>query len=89
MNLLSEEKTGQRGIFSCISFNPVDNRMFAVGSFSRQISLSSEPDDYAFCVLTGQRGGVTHLAFSNDGRVLFSGGRKVRSASIYNQIFEV
>lgn len=51
--------------------------MFAVASFSRQISISCEPDDFAFCVLEGQRGGVTHLTFSPDGNRLFSGGRRV------------
>jgi WD40 repeat protein len=74
---VTEEKSGQRGIFSCICFNPVDRKMFAVASFSRQISISCEPDDYAFCVLEGQRGGVTHLTFSPDGNRLFSGGRRV------------
>lgn len=73
----AEEKSGQRGIFSCISFNPADRKMFAVASFSRQISISCEPDDYASCVLEGQRGGVTHVTFSPDGNRLFSGGRRV------------
>lgn len=66
----------QRGILSCISFNPVDAKMFAVGSYSKQISLSNEPDDLVFHVLEGQKGGVTHVAFSSDGTKLFSGGRK-------------
>ena len=74
----TEDKMGQRGIFSCIAFNPQDRKMFAVGSFSKQISISREPDDYASHVLQGQRGGVTHLTFSPDGTRLFSGGRRVR-----------
>lgn len=65
----------QKGILSCIAFNPVDPKMFAVGSYSKQISLSSEAD-HVFHVLDGQKGGVTHVAFCEDGSKLFSGGRK-------------
>jgi hypothetical protein len=38
--------------------------------------LYSEPEGTALCVLEGHRGGVTHLKFSPDGMVLYSGGRK-------------
>lgn len=67
----------QTGILSCIAFNPGDKKMFAVGSYSKQISLSNERDEAVFHVLGGQsKGGVTHLAFSQDGNKLLSGGRK-------------
>ena len=66
----------QKGILSCIAFNPKETNMFAVGSYSKDISLNRESDQVAIHVLKGQKGGVTHIQFSEDGRRLLSGGRK-------------
>ena len=46
--------------------------------------LYSEPDGTALCVLEGHRGGVTHVKFSPDGIVLYSGGRKDPEILWYN-----
>ena len=45
-------------------------------AFFLKKGLYSEPDGTALCVLEGHKGGVTHLKFSPDGLVLYSGGRK-------------
>lgn len=45
-------------------------------SLHPHVGLYSEPEGVALCVLEGHRGGVTHLKFSPDGMVLYSGGRK-------------
>nr|CAG4643232.1 EOG090X06W9 [Ilyocryptus agilis] len=53
--------------------------LFNLIAYRFQIAgLYSEPDGAALCVLEGHRGGVTHLKFSPDGLVLYSGGRKDR-----------
>nr|CAG4649362.1 EOG090X06W9 [Scapholeberis mucronata] len=66
----------QSGIISCIAVNPALVSVYAAASYLKTIGLYSEPDGTALCVLEGHRGGVTHLKFSPDGLVLYSGGRK-------------
>ena len=49
----------------------------AAGSYARSTVLYSEQrDGEPLCELKGQRGGVTHVAFRPDGKLLFTGGRK-------------
>nr|XP_014271831.1 telomerase Cajal body protein 1 isoform X2 [Halyomorpha halys] len=66
--------SGQKGLVSCISVNPLMPELFAVGTYSKSIGLYTNSDEFV-CMLTGQHGGLTHLKFSNDGMRLFSGGR--------------
>lgn len=68
--------TAQSGILSCITFNSFKCNMCAIGSFNKTISLVDPICNSITSVLQGQSGGVTHLKFSNDGNVLYSGGRK-------------
>ncbi|CAG2158042.1 unnamed protein product, partial [Oppiella nova] len=70
------DKTGQKGIISCIATNPLNPNIIAVGSYDRSIGLYEEPGLTNICVLLGQKGGLTHLQFSSDGNRLYSGGRK-------------
>nr|CAG4640890.1 EOG090X06W9 [Eulimnadia texana] len=73
----------QPGIISCITVNPALPSIYCAASYLKTIALGffhlgvySEPDGQTLCVLQGHRGGVTHLRFSHDGTLLFSGGRK-------------
>lgn len=66
----------QSGIISCIAVNAALPSVYAAASYLKTIGLYSEPEGVALCVLEGHRGGVTHLKFSPDGMVLYSGGRK-------------
>ncbi|XP_067014446.2 telomerase Cajal body protein 1 [Anabrus simplex] len=63
-------------IISTICVNPVLQKLYVVGSYSRTIALCSEPDGKVLCLFCGQGGGVTHLAFSPDGSKLYAGCRK-------------
>ncbi|ELU01042.1 hypothetical protein CAPTEDRAFT_167179 [Capitella teleta] len=75
-NRKTYDKQGQGGMISCISVNPSDQSLYAAGSYNRSIAVYSEPRGEMICLLQGQTGGVTHLAFSADGTKLYSGGRK-------------
>nr|CAG4646288.1 EOG090X06W9 [Macrothrix elegans] len=66
----------QSGIISCIAVNPALPSVYAAGSYMKTVGLYSEPDGTALCVMEGHRGGVTHVRFSPDGMMLFTGGRK-------------
>nr|CAG4641725.1 EOG090X06W9 [Eurycercus lamellatus] len=72
----STDGASQSGIISCIAVNPALPTVYAAASYMKTIGLYSEPDGTALCVLEGHRGGVTHVKFSPDGLVLYSGGRK-------------
>ena len=71
-----KSKIGQRGILSCITFNPDYSGMYAVGSYAKSTVIYSEKDGSQLCELWGQAGGLTHLQFSADGKYLCTGGRK-------------
>jgi len=74
----NRETTGQRGIISCIAFNPDKSGLYACGSYSRNIGLYAAPKGNLLYNLQGQRGGITQVQWSRDGNYLFSGGRKDR-----------
>ena len=66
----------QSGILSCITFTSFTSNLCAIGSFNKTIALVDPICNSVTNVLQGQSGGVTHLRFSTDGNVLYSGGRK-------------
>ncbi|KAJ1477511.1 WD40-repeat-containing domain protein [Baffinella frigidus] len=72
----NRETTGQRGIVSCISFNPDKSGLFAAGSYSRNVGLYDGGTGKLLYNLQGHRGGVTQAEWSRDGQYLFTGGRK-------------
>jgi len=41
------------------------------------VAIYAEPRGDMMCMYQGQQGGVTHIKFSPDGNLLFTGGRKV------------
>ncbi|KAK6478097.1 telomerase Cajal body protein 1 [Huso huso] len=69
------QKQGQSGIISCIAFSPAQD-LYACGSYSRTVGLYSRAEGLPIAVLQGHQGGLTHLRFSPDGTLLYSGGRK-------------
>jgi WD40 repeat protein len=71
-----KSREGQRGIISCLAFNPDHSGIYAAGSYNRSTCLYSEADGECFLSLAGQVGGVTQVQFSPDGRYLYTGGRK-------------
>lgn len=76
VHLLFLSVTAQGGILSCITFNSFPSNVCAIASFDKTISLLDPVDNSAISVLQGHRNGVTHLNFSPDGNVLYSGARK-------------
>lgn len=69
-----KEISGQKGIVSCICENPSVPQLFAAGTYSKTIGLYTRSHEF-ICLLTGQKSGLTHLRFSDDGLKLFSGAR--------------
>ncbi|XP_070539017.1 telomerase Cajal body protein 1-like [Ptychodera flava] len=70
------KKKGQCGIISCIAMNPTDPKMYAAGSYSKSVGIYSEPNGKLEFLLCGHQGGLTHMKFSPDGNVLYTGSRK-------------
>lgn len=68
------KKMGQPGIISCFAFSPLG--VYAAGSYCKTVAVYSESDGALQFILSGHHGGVTHLNFSPDGQLLYSGGRK-------------
>ena len=46
-------KAGQRGIISCIGFNPDYSGMYAAGSYAKTIGIYSELNGDLYCMLEG------------------------------------
>uniref|UniRef100_UPI00358F71E4 telomerase Cajal body protein 1 n=1 Tax=Myxine glutinosa TaxID=7769 RepID=UPI00358F71E4 len=66
---------GVPGMISCMAFSPCQP-IIAVASYSRMIGLFSTQEGSQIDQMSGHQGGVTHLVFSPDGKMLFSGARK-------------
>ncbi|XP_064409111.1 telomerase Cajal body protein 1 [Latimeria chalumnae] len=69
------KKRGQSGIISCIAFSPSQD-IYACASYSKTVGLYSQDDGTVVAVLQGHQGGLTHILFSPDGNLLYTGGRK-------------
>uniref|UniRef100_A0A023GJU8 WD repeat-containing protein 79 n=1 Tax=Amblyomma triste TaxID=251400 RepID=A0A023GJU8_AMBTT len=68
------KKMGQPGIISCFAFS--QHGVYAAGSYCKTVAVYSESDGALQFILSGHHGGVTHLSFSPDGQMLYSGSRK-------------
>jgi WD40 repeat protein len=75
---------GQKGIVSTIAMVPSHSHMYAVGSYSSQVGVYSDLADGAVLLLTGVGGGVTHIAVSPDGNLLFVGFRKSNELKVWD-----
>ena len=71
-----KSRDGQRGIISCFAFAPDRSGLFAAGSFSGTTGLYVENQPGLIQELGAHGGGVTQLAFSSDGRLLYSAARR-------------
>ncbi|XP_069776070.1 telomerase Cajal body protein 1 isoform X2 [Narcine bancroftii] len=71
------KKQGQAGIISCIAFSP-EQDLYACASYSKTVGLYSRDEGSVLSLLQGHQGGVTHVVFSPDGNLLYTGGRKLR-----------
>ncbi|GCB82000.1 hypothetical protein scyTo_0023049 [Scyliorhinus torazame] len=69
------KKQGQTGIISCIAFSP-EHDVYACASYSKTVGLYSRDKGTVLTILQGHQGGVTHVIFSPDGNLLYTGGRK-------------
>ena len=72
----TKQDGGTAGIVSSIAVNPAMSQVYAVGTYAKDLGVYVEPEGQALCYLEGQKGGITHLAFSGDGTKLVAGGRK-------------
>ena len=58
--------------------------IYAVGTYSKGLAVYLEPQPHTLCYLDGQKGGITHIKFSNDGTKLLAGGRKDNEILIWD-----
>ncbi|SAL95021.1 hypothetical protein [Absidia glauca] len=75
-----KSRKGQKGIVSCLDFNPDQSGMYAAGSYSNSIGIYDERTDELCLKLTGMKGnGITQVKFSLDGHLLYSASRQSNS----------
>lgn len=77
--------TGQKGLISCLSFNPIHTELFAAGSYDKSIYMYSENmkkniDNFS----GGEEFGVTCMKWSPCGNYLWAGGRKNSNLVCYD-----
>ncbi|CAG8433432.1 1776_t:CDS:10 [Diversispora eburnea] len=75
-----KSRDGQKGIISCLAFNPDFSGLYAAGSYSQTIGLYDESNNKLLYLLRGSKsepiGSVTQVLFSPDGNYLFSASRR-------------
>ncbi|CAG8580198.1 12420_t:CDS:10 [Ambispora gerdemannii] len=71
-----KSKEGQKGVISCIAFNPDNSGLYAAGSYSKTIGLYDEKNNELLYLLRNLYSGVTQIKFSPDGYYLFSASRR-------------
>ncbi|CAB4431407.1 unnamed protein product [Rhizophagus irregularis] len=75
-----KSKEGQKGIISCLAFNPDRSGLYAAGSYSQTIGLYDESNNEMCSILQGTEnesiGDIIQVQFSRDGKYLFSSSRK-------------
>lgn len=74
--LYQRRQGGQNGIISSIAMDPVTQGNYALGSYSGSVSIHSNLTEGPLFLLHGLRCGVTHLGYSPEGNLLFTGERK-------------
>jgi len=73
----SKKEGGQRNIISCLAMNPDMSGVLAAGSYDCSVGLYNTTEGLnTLTAFQAQHGGVTQVKFSQDGRYLFSAGRK-------------
>jgi WD40 repeat protein len=78
-----KQTTGQRGIISCMHFNPDKSGLFAAGSYSRNVGLYDTGTGKLLYNMQGQKGGVTQVQWSPEGCYLYSGMRVCVRECVY------
>lgn len=67
---------GQKGIISCIAFNPDYSGCFAAGSYANSVNIYLENTHASVLEICDLEFGVTYLRWSPCGNMLWVGGRK-------------
>ena len=67
---------GQRGVMSCIDFNPDQSQTFAVGTYANSVAIYTESDLECVLELKDLSFGVSHVKWSPCGNYLWVGGRQ-------------
>jgi WD40 repeat protein len=71
------DKDGQKGIVSCLDFNPDCSGLYAAGSYDRSVWVYDDRSgDAVLSYENAHRGGVTQVQWCPNGRTLCSGGRR-------------
>ncbi|KAI8594441.1 WD40-repeat-containing domain protein, partial [Dissophora ornata] len=72
-----KSRKGQKGVISCLSFNPDHSNLYAAGSYLKTIGLyDARADELIVGGRRGEMGGVTQVQFSPDGQYLYSASRQ-------------
>ena len=70
------DPVGQRGVMSCLVFNPDRSGTFAVGSYANSVGIYTENDMECVLEIRDMEFGVSHVKWSPCGNFLWAGGRR-------------
>ena len=79
-----KDPMGQKGIISCIQFNPDNSGVFAAGSYSNSVGIYVENLEGCALELRNLDAGITCLRWSIDGNNLWIGGRNSSNISCWD-----
>ena len=79
------DKEGQKGIISCIDFNPDCSGLYAVGSYDRSVWVYDDRSGKPVLSFNdAHRGGITQVKWCPNGTTLVSGGRRDKEIVVWD-----
>jgi telomerase Cajal body protein 1 len=80
-----KDKDGQKGIISCIDFNPDCSGLYSAGTYDRSVWIYDDRSgDAVMSFNNAHQGGVTQVKWCPNGKTLCSGGRRDKEIVVWD-----
>ncbi|CEF66703.1 Telomerase Cajal body protein 1 [Strongyloides ratti] len=84
INTYKKFNGGQKGNFTCLRVNPINDNLFIGSTTGDVIGVYSLSDNSCQMLISHEFDGITWMEYSKDGQYIFIGGRKDEGISCYD-----